>query len=120
MPRTSAAIPEDLNRLLEGAVLTNKFTSKSNAVDQILDSHFATNEMVRFAAVLGIATLSASEETEVTLSKSELVRLADLNDPILQKELADRLGVTSKQRDEAAESGSMLGEIRKSVSDLPE
>ena len=72
MSRTTAAIPDDLTDLMEGAIRAGIFENKSDAVRHVLREYFEENRNARVAAAV-----SLYEDGEITLGTA--ARLAGVN-----------------------------------------
>lgn len=54
MSRTTATIPDDLTRLIEGAVEAGVFENKSDAIRHVVREYFEENENARIAAAVSL------------------------------------------------------------------
>lgn len=99
MSRTTATIPDDLDRLVQGAVHAGVFENKSDAIRHVLREYFETHENARIAAAVHCYA-------EGDLSLGDAARLADRNrfemrDLLREHDVELRLG--PEDADDAAE-----------------
>lgn len=105
MSRTTATIPDDLDRLVQGAVQAGVFENKSDAIRHVLREYFETHENARVAAA--VHSYASGE-----LSLGDAARLADLNrfemrEVLREHDVELRLG-PEDEADAADEVGTAL------------
>lgn len=95
MTRTTATIPRELERFLEGAVEIGAFSSKSEVVQEAICSSFE-NDHLRIAAVLSLYE-------EGTIDSEEALELADVKDKEIRGILMDELDVEPEEAEVSGE-----------------
>lgn len=89
MTRTTVTLPNELNIFLEGAVRAGYFSSKSEIIQEAIDSAFE-NDYRRVAAVLSL-------HSEGKLDAMEALKLADVKNQELRFILMNHLDIEPEE-----------------------
>lgn len=115
MEHEALTISDDQNQLLDGAIETGEFASRSGAIRTILAEYFET-DIERTAALVATSDV-VDFEAVITILDVDIERFAERVRAINVDAVPDRLNVHLEQGDGSAELDSVLDEIRAEIPD---